>query len=153
MAAKINYEDNIFYLDTIVSSMKTGLALDIDPDYFRDKVVEDIFFVDTSLKRIYESLKENSFLIRRAEYFRSLLRVSRIFTEFLVSLLNKDVGFARHLEPYFLKLRSAASEHEGIASEIEDILQVSEPAEADQDFVSQDEFRFLLEEDEQEEEE
>jgi hypothetical protein len=153
MAAKINYEDNIFFLDTIVSALKSGLTLDIDPEYFRDKVVEDVFFVDTSLKRIYVSLKENNFLIRRAEYLRSLLRVSRLFREFLDRLVNKEVAFASHLEPYFLKLRGAATDHEAIAGEIMDILEVTEPTEVDQDFVSQDEFRFLLEEDEQDEDE
>lgn len=153
MAARINYEDNIYYLDTLVSTIQTGLSLDIDPEYFRDKIVEDLFFVDRSLKRIFESLSENAFLIRRAEYLRSLLRVTRIYAEFLKQLLENKIEFAQHLEPYFLKLRAAEAEHQRTAGRIEEMLQVAEPSEGDEDFVSQDEFRFLLQEDDSEDEE
>jgi hypothetical protein len=153
MAAKINYDDDIYYLDTLVSAIQTGLSLDIDPEFFRDKIVEDIFFVDVSLKRIFDSLEENSFLIRRAEYLRSLLRVARIFVDFLHRLLAKEIAFAEHLEPYFLKLRGAVADHERTAERIDDMLQVAEPSEGDEDFVSQDEFRFLLQEDDSDEDE
>lgn len=153
MAARINYDDDIYYLDTLVSAVQTGLTLDIDPEFFRDKIVEDIFFVDVTLKRIFDSLEENSFLIRRAEYLRSLLRVARIFVDFLHRLLTKEIGFAEHLEPYLLKLRGAVADHEQIAEKIGDMLQVAEPSEGDEDFVSQDEFRFLLQEDDSDEEE
>jgi len=148
MAAKINYEDNIFFLNTLVSTLNTGLSLDIDPEYFRDKIVEDIFFVDVSLKKINASLNENSFLIRRPEYLRSLLRVVRIYNEFLSRLLNQELGFSDYLESYFLKLRAAASDHDKIAADIDEMLQTAEPLDGDEDFVSQDEFRFLLKEEE-----
>jgi hypothetical protein len=153
MAAKTNFEDNIFYLNTLVKSLKAGISLDIDPDYFREKMVEDIFFVDSSLSRIYASLKDSVYLIRRAEYLRNLARAKRIFADFLTDVLEGGLTFANHLDQYYSKFRAARSEHLADVQEISHLLDRPHGDEVEQeDTISREEYRFLLQVDETPEE-
>lgn len=144
MAAKINYEDNIFFLTTLTRDLSTGVKLDIDPDVFRDKILEDVLFVDTALIRMYESLQENRRLIRRLEYLRALLRAERVFIDFLEAVTSSSVPFSEHLEPFFTKLRATRREHANIAGEM-DLAIRSSGDEDSEDLVSEEEFRTLLE--------
>ena len=59
MSVKVHYEDNLFFLHSILRTLESGLRLDIDPEYFKDKILEDIFFIDASLMRTFSALKEN----------------------------------------------------------------------------------------------
>jgi hypothetical protein len=78
MTTKIHYDDNIFYLDSMVKTVKSGLSLDIDPEYFIDKVIEDILFLDSALLRTFASLKANFYLIKRGGTPAGPLRTDRI---------------------------------------------------------------------------
>ncbi len=151
MAAKTNFDDNIFFINTVVKMLKAGVSLDIDPEYFREKMIEDIFFVDSSLSRIYAALKENEHLIRRGEYLRNLVRAKRIFADFLTDLLEGDLAFAANLESYFSKFRAARSEHLADVQEIHHLLdRPAQPEGEEEDTISREEYRFLLQEDESE---
>ncbi|MDR2589316.1 MAG: hypothetical protein LBC67_07810 [Spirochaetales bacterium] len=77
MATKIHYEDNIFYAESLLKTVKNGLLLEIDPEYFRDRLKEDILFAGSILDCMYSSLKSNSRLIKKNDYFRGLLRAKR----------------------------------------------------------------------------
>lgn len=154
MAAMTNYEDNIFFLNTIVKTLRSGVTLDIDPDYFREKIVEDIFFVDSSLARIYSSLKENVHMIRRTEYLRDLMRAKKIFVDFLSEILDGEMAFSPHLDSYFSKLRAARSEHLADIQAIHNMLDEPEMAEPEEaDTISKAEYQFLFQNDEPAEDE
>ncbi|WP_455382657.1 hypothetical protein [Salinispira pacifica] len=148
MAAKTNFDDNIFFLNTIVKTLKAGISLDIDPEYFRDKLVEDIFFVDSGLSRIYAALKENHYLIKRAEYLRNLARAKRIFADFLTEVLESELPFASNLDTYFTKFRAARSEHLADVQEIHHLLDRPAHTEGEQeDIISHEEYKYLLQDD------
>lgn len=148
MATRVNYDDNLFYVMTLTRALRSGLQLDIDPDYFRDKVVEDIFFIDRTLEQIYEALRTNTFLINRRDHLRELMRAKRGFADTLDEVLASRSAFSEHLEPFRAKLAGAHEQHVRDISDIQRMLE-SGAEEADQEtIVSQDEYRFLFQSDE-----
>jgi len=148
MARRVNYDDNLFYAMTLTRALRSGLQLDIDPDYFRDKVVEDIFFIDRTLEQIYEALRTNTFLINRRDHLRALMRAKRTFADTLDEVLESRCAFAEHLGPFRAKLAGAREQHVRDISDIQGLIE-NGAQEADQEsIISQDEYRFLLQSDE-----
>ena len=153
MTTKIHYDDNIFYLDSMVKTVKSGLSLDIDPEYFIDKVIEDILFLDSALLRTFASLKANFYLIKRVEHLRGLLRTDRNFLDLIDSVLERKFAFSSHLEPFFEKFRVSRSEHLAASGDMKRLLEESrEESSHGEDIISPAEFHFLLKEDENREE-
>lgn len=148
MATRVNYDDNLFFVMTLTRALRSGLQLDIDPDYFRDKVVEDVFFIDRTLEQIYEALRTNTFLINRRDHLRELMRAKRNFADTLDEVLESRAAFSEHLEPFRPKLAGAREQHVRDISDIQRMME-SGASEADQGtIVSQDEYRFLFQSDE-----
>jgi hypothetical protein len=149
MATRVNYDDNLFFLMTLTRALRSGLKLEIDPDYFRDKVVEDIFFVDRTLEQIYEALRTNAFLINRRDHLRELMRAKRNFADMIDEILDGDARFAEHIEPFRTKLAGTREQHVRDISDIQKSMDSGAVAEDQQAIVSQDEYRFLLQNDEE----
>ncbi len=151
MANKVNYDDNLFYLMAFTRTLSAGVQLDIDPEYYLDKTVEDILFVDRTLERIHESLRLNEYLINRRELLRELMRAKRAFADLLDAVLDGDPVFSEHLAPFRTKLAGVRDQHVRDISDIQESMNV-EPTEADdRTIVSQDEYRFLLQNDDEQE--
>jgi hypothetical protein len=144
LPAKIHYEDNLFFLHSILRTIESGLRLDIDPELFRDKILEDVLFVDLMILRIYASLRENDYLIQRTAYLRSLRRTVTAFMTFLDHILSTPAIFEGSLERFREKLESAHKEHDLVHREIETLLERSEPNEETETIVSSEEYGFLL---------
>jgi len=153
MATRTNYDDNIFYIQTIIKTLKSAVTLDVDGEYFRDKVVEDIFFVDGILLRILTSLRDNPHLIHRVDYLRSLLRAKTAFVEFLDDLIEAKTGLSTELTAYMAKLKNCRTSNRKDIAEIHTLLSNGDSVEPAEDLVSQEEFRFLLEDQEEADEE
>ncbi len=145
MTKKIHYDDNIFFLDTMIKTVKSGLSLDIDPEYFIDKVIEDLLFLDGTLLLIFSSLKGNLYLLKRAEYLRSLLRGEKNFLDLVDAILEKKIPFSEHLTPLFDKLRTLRAEHLQACQEMKRLLTESrEEPYPGADVISPTEFHLLL---------
>jgi hypothetical protein len=144
MASKVHYEDNLFFLHSILRTIESGLRLDIDPEYFRDKILEDIFFIDAALMRTFSSLKDNQFLINRVSYVRSLRRTVVAFSDFLDRVTTGDMPFSAALEAYREKLLSTSTMYHRTRKEIDTLLDQLEPDDEAQDVVSSEEYGFLL---------
>ena len=146
MATKINYENNIFYLQTLLKTTKTGLTLEIDADYFREKLAADIFFLASALSATYASLKANTHLIKKKSYLRSLLRTKRDFAELAQNILERKLPLASSLTAEFSRLKICRAEQtrdiEEIKAHIEKRGQTDTTVESE--VISSEEFRFLL---------
>ena len=152
MATRVNYEDNLFFLMSLTRTIRSGLQLELDPDYFRDKLVEDIFFVDRTLAQIYEALRTNTYLINRRDHLRELMRAKRNFADMLDDVLEGGPAFAASLGGYRAKLAGARDQHVRDISDVQKAMDTGVPEEDQQTIVSQDEYRFLFESDDSEEE-
>lgn len=149
MATRVNYDDNLFFVMTLTRALKSGLQLEIDPDYFRDKVVEDIFFIDRTLEQIYEALRTNTYLINRRDHLRELMRAKRNFADTLDAILESQMTFSEHLEPFRAKIAGAREQHVRDISDIQKSMESREAETDQQTIVSQDEYRFLFQSDEE----
>ena len=150
MTTQTNYDDNIFYLQFLIKTLRSGLRLDIDPDYFRDKTVEDIFFIDRTIQQIYEALKANNYLINRADHLRELVRAKRAFCDFLEESMNEELPFPGYLSGFYAKLSSTREHHARDMADIQGLMEGRSPAEEPKNIVSQDEYRFLFQDEEPE---
>lgn len=145
MAEKLYYDDNIFYLNEIVANLDDAVRLDIDSDLFLDKVVDDIMFVETTLGRLYVSLNENDLLIRRAEHLKRIMRSKHLFAELLENIIAGNSSLGKNLYPFFPKFKELINEQDAHIDEIQRLLSSSaDEAVKNEDMVSQEEFRILL---------
>ena len=150
MGKVVHYDDDIFYLTALIKTIRNGLTLDIDQDYYIDKTVEDLFFIDTLLLRIYASLKENIRLIERPKHLRNLLQAKRQFVDLLASILDQHLPFAEFLAAFFEKLHGAREQQSRECAEISASLSREGELVRDTDMVSQDELSELFRVDEEE---
>jgi hypothetical protein len=148
MATKVNYDDNLFFLISLTKVLGNGLKLELDADYFKDKVLEDILFIDRTLHQIYEALSVNAYLINRKGHLRELMRAKRSFADLLDEVINGKSRFSHELSPFESKLSSARAQHISDISDIQDSVEPGQSAEQSGDVVSQDEFRFLFSDEE-----
>ncbi|MDR3200881.1 MAG: hypothetical protein LBT68_05425 [Spirochaetales bacterium] len=146
MATKIHYGDNIFYIESLIKTLKNGLSLEIDPEYFAERIHDDLLFSGAVLNRIYVSLKSNAHLITRNEYLRSLLRAKRDFTGLLENIIEKKLPLAASLETGFPKLKICRAEQVRDIEEIKAYIENRrrEDPVSEDDVISGEEFRFLL---------
>jgi hypothetical protein len=126
--------------------LNNGLSLEIDGGYFAEKYIEDIFFIDTSIKHVYESLKQNRYLIRRIDYLRSIYRTEQAYTEFLEVLCEQNSPLKDRLRNTRSTIKQLLQEYEQHMEDIEGLLEAGGETEDDEDLVSQEEFRHLLKE-------
>ena len=145
MATRVNYGDNLFFATTVVRTLRSGLKLEIDADYFLDKIVEDVFFVDTILQQIYESLRVNTYLINRKDHLHELMRAKRNFADLLNEILENDIHLKEQLDAFAPKFRDSLERHVNDIADIQNAMDSPEAEVDTQSIVSQDEFRFLLE--------
>jgi hypothetical protein len=88
MNKHINFEDNIFVLNTRIRMIRDLLILDTDPELFMEKTMEDLEFIDLTLTFLLVSLLENKRLIERDEQFHNLSETERQFCEVLSEILE-----------------------------------------------------------------
>jgi hypothetical protein len=149
MAVMVHYDDNLYFLHSMIKNLSGGLALDIDAEHFQNKITEDIFFIDETLDLIAAALKAQEYLIRRGEYLKSLLRAEKSFAEMLTGVIDGELAFSRHLEPFFGRIKIARDEHARNAADIQNLLEKQLARENDgENLISDEEYRILLSDEE-----
>ena len=146
MAKKvINYEEDIFFLNLKLKSLKDGLKLDIDASFFMQKVKEDILFISNVINHIYRALTDNIHMLKRMEYMKSLQRLMQQFSSLLENIVHKRFVFAAALEDSFDEYKSICLNYDNNIRTIRNILADCDTAEPEQQtIVSQEEFKFLM---------
>jgi hypothetical protein len=87
MNKRINFEDNIFVLMTLVRMLRDLLTLDTDPEIFLEKTLNDMEFIDKNLDLFLGYLIDNRRLIERNELLNHLSTLewqySRVLSQYL----------------------------------------------------------------------
>lgn len=143
MKAKIHYEEDLFFLNLQMKWLREGLRLHIDADYFQDKVLGDLRFIDATLDMILSTLKENPNLIRRAEYLYNLVKVESSFVELLGEVIEGSGDVVEALAPYRAEFQQRLSSHGGDVDEIREILRMVSQDEEKEDVITADELTLL----------
>ena len=152
MSERIHYDDNFFFLTAMIRTLTDAVKLKVDVEFFADKILEDILFIDSTIQRIYESLKKNTRLIRREVYLHSLMKLKKAYGRLLDVVLNADGSFAEAYESVLPQLRRLA------AAQITDVRLIREEVGSDEtltinsDMISYDELHYLMKPMEEEQE-
>lgn len=147
MAARVNYEDDIFFLAAIIKALSTGIALEVDREYFHEKIIEDVAFIHSTITRLHISLKDNVYLIRRSDYIRELTRTVAAFRDFLDIIARGETRIAADLCETADTFARYRREQVTMLGELNRILRSEDARTAEEeDIVGQNEYRFLFEE-------
>ncbi|MDR2521674.1 MAG: hypothetical protein LBC72_03865 [Spirochaetaceae bacterium] len=106
----LNYEDNIFILNTRVRMIQDLLALDADAGIFLDKTIEDCEFIGKSSAVLLDSLLTNKQLIERDEQLHNLYEMETRFSNVLFSMLHSNASFSVRVFPDIEQAVAAMSE-------------------------------------------
>ena len=144
MLQKINYEDDTFYLLLMLKRMHDGLKLDIDPEYFLDKVVDDIFFADEVISTLYSNLRRSS-ILRKAEYIRNIHRVKRLMVDLIDNIVHHRIPLSNNIAEFLDSLKNIVEIHRRDIRDIRKYLaSVEDETTDDELMVSERELKFLF---------
>ncbi|MCL2232385.1 MAG: hypothetical protein FWB99_06340 [Treponema sp.] len=99
MNKRVNFEDSLFILMMRLRMIQDIITLDADPEFFLEKTLDDIYFIDRILKILLGSLQENHFLIERAELLEHLADLELQFSRVLKNLLDHDGNISIRTAP------------------------------------------------------
>ena len=88
MNKQVNFEDNIFILTMRVKMIRDIVTLDADPEIFLEKTLDDIHFIDQSLRFLLSYLQENPRLVEREEFLDHFSELEWNFSQLLQEFLN-----------------------------------------------------------------
>ncbi len=153
MTRRVNYADNIFYLNLILKQVGSALKLSVDAELARDKILEDLRFLDRASAAIFNSLAGNHQLIERVEHLNSLAKLNRHLVATLEDVLGSRVPGAAALEGEREALGRIRQARLAAQSTIRDAVATQRMAAGDEEhMVSEEEFKFLLASEEETEE-
>ncbi len=144
MPLRIHYDDNIAFLSGMIRSIRQGAMLDIDAEFFAERVLDELLFVDATLVRLDSLLRGAEQLISRNEHLRALLRCERSYVSLLTDLENDELAFGAALSDSRARLGAVRRVHEENARRLD--LALRQPADDmdEQRTVGSDELRLLL---------
>ncbi len=153
MTKQINYEDDIFFLLLIIRRLRDGLKLKIDMETFGSKIVDDILFLDETIEKMLQMLEAKHGVLNREENLRSLKKVESLFNNLLDDIIEKRIPgsyYFSDLNSSFIKIRKKNLE---MTSKIDQILSDMSRIDSEKSkMVSEEEFRYLLSSDDNENE-
>jgi hypothetical protein len=100
MAKRIHFEDDVFYLNTRLRSLEDMLVLDVDPEFFLQKTLDDVDFIDATLQAVQDALLENERLIEREEQIRNLVETEETFIALIRRLADGRSAISAALQPF-----------------------------------------------------
>lgn len=153
MTQYIHYEANIFMLNDLLRHIQRSLKLDIDNDYFLEKIKSDILFSESKLSDLYQSLKDSTLQLDKDQYLRHLYKSKNIFIEIAESIINNNTGRSLDFSDFFPRLKEAVYEQKYEYTDISDILSKSKDDNPGSNQISQEELLFLMSSEEEPEEE
>ena len=145
MPQKIHYRDDIFLLSMMVKTLEACFALESDTEYYREKVVGDVFFIDATIRSLADILTQNSHLVARAEYLKLLERVSSDFRRALEKLHSGESPATEDYAAIAPQVVSLISGQRSISLNLRSLLEESVGVySVDTELVSGDEIEQLL---------
>jgi hypothetical protein len=122
MNKRINFEDDIFLLMIRIRMIRDIITLDADPELFLEKTLDDICFIDQTLKTLLGELERNHHLIERDELLEQLSNTEGQFSQVLKDLNDHEGNFSiRELPSLIEKLmvfRSCSLERQKTAGKL-----------------------------------
>lgn len=99
MAKRIHFEDNIFFINLLIRSIRDAGQLELDPELFMLKLMDDLRFVDRILNTLLAELLANSRLLERQEQLVNIAETEERYMAVLNTIVNGHGYWARDLGP------------------------------------------------------
>jgi len=144
MAEKIHYDNNFFFITAMIRTLDAAISLNIDAEYFADKVIEDILFIDSTIQKLYLSLTGNQYLIRRKIHLNSIMKLKKAFCRLLDKLLALKGTSLMPIDFQRTKLKGMVSTYLNEVQEIHEILNGTHTTRFESDEISHDELQMLM---------
>jgi len=133
----------------MIRSLRAGLQLEIDGDYFVAKVEHDLEFIHRTIEQLSEALLTNTFLINRTEHLRELMRAKRSYSDLLHEITDDELSFSRHLSHMKSQLIARREQHVGDVADIQSAMKRTAVSDEPENVVGEDEYRFLFQSEEE----
>lgn len=146
MSQKIHYQDDLFLLSVLAKSLDSGLSVEADPEFYLERLAEDVFFIDSSIRKFKDLLSANSHLMDRSEYLKLLERTARTFAGSLERLASGASPMSSAWERYLSRLEEIARDQKAMLAELVDLLKNAGEGANETELVSSDELSELLRE-------
>jgi hypothetical protein len=145
MKKRVNYEDNMFIINTRIRLLQDIFLLEADSALFFSKTLDELDFINTTLDVLLKDFIENDKLIERYERFRDLLETEWRFVSVLNFLISGQGSLADDFYPRLVpKLKSILGDCDQRMGMIEQQKADGEDNLADERLVSSFELSELL---------
>ena len=144
MNKQVNFEDSIFIALMRIKMIADIITLDGDPEFFLDKVMDDLSFTDQLLRLLLEQLSLSYRLITRDELLQNLSDAENQFTRLLSDFLDHEGNISiKNIAPICEKLQIYQKSSKERRENINNLCNKNLP-ETDDDVVGSEELRELL---------
>ncbi len=144
MLQNIVFQDNIYQLVRSIDTLREGLMLDLSPDYFFEKTVDDILFFDSAIQKIHRQLTENQRIAGYLSIMQNLHSCDRRYLQLLDTVMSGKISMSDRFPPLVPKLGAVRETHRELARGMaEGIAKTDQGGDSD-DIVSRNELSELL---------
>lgn len=150
MGQTIHFEEDLYFLNELLNTLDGGVALNLDRLFFFDKIIEDIFFIDTTIGRLYSALGESYRIVQAESVTRGIITVKQRFTDFLSIIVSNSSGMGEAFTPFLEKFSEMTDSHRRDVEELQKSLLSSDMQSTPREVISQEEYQFLFPSDEDE---
>jgi hypothetical protein len=144
MMQKIMFQDNLYQLSRSIDTVYEGMLLDLSPDFFFDKTVDDILFFDASIRKLASYFAENTQISGYIKLLHALHACQSRYLQLIDTILSEKSTMQENFVPLASKLREIRTTHVGIQTDIVRAIGKIDKNNDSRDIVSGDELSELL---------
>ena len=144
MLQNIVFQDNLYHLSRSIDTAYEGLMLELAPEFFFDKMVDDLLFFDVAIQRLYKQIQTAPQLTGYVEILHSLYSCQDRYIKLLDSLLQGKASMKEKFTQLLPKLQGIRNAHAGVRNELASAIQKSDKTNDSRDIVSRNELSELL---------
>ncbi len=144
MGQKVNYDNDIFFLNEYIRMLMRNLKLHLDAAYFENKVHNDLLYLNDTLSQFYRALTANHQLLDRPQNLRFLNKTKSLYCSLLGEIISVTTAADLDLSPYFEEYEKYLRKQEEEILEIRSILHEMISREDQDELISSEEYKFLF---------
>ena len=144
MLQNIVFQDNLYQLARSIENAREGLLLDLSPEYFYKKIVDDIFFFDSCIQQIHGAIQKSSKLPDYLSLMKTVYSCQEKYIALLKMILERKTPIAASFDGDMDVLDELKERHLALKEETKESITKSEKAGDSRDIVSTSELSELL---------
>lgn len=144
MLQNIVFQDNLYHLSRSIDTAYEGLLLELAPEFFLDKTIDDILFFDVAIQKLYRQIQSAPHLSGYVEILHALYSCQERYIKLLDSLLQGKASMKDKFTQLLPKLQGIRNAHSGVRGELSNAIQKSDKTNDSRDIVSRNELSELL---------